>query len=209
METQLDATYLRPRPVHRAAAVGFGAIGIGIGVFLAAWGISFLWHPAQDHRIEALTAQLETLSRKVTDGFDAVPQKLSGLDTIIAKLESLSQNVEGLDRHVGALDLKTAPPVYGGSTGGGKTPDGDIIKTEVTVFSNVDHAPGSVITGWRYNDGASANSKPMQQFCYYTTPSLDGTSTRTDLAYDGNRIYFSGVPRAEDAVRKCHWWAGS
>jgi hypothetical protein len=43
MEHRLDATYLRPGLTERAAALGLGAVGIGTGIFLATWGISFLW----------------------------------------------------------------------------------------------------------------------------------------------------------------------
>jgi hypothetical protein len=42
MEQQLNATYLRPGVIERAAALGIAAAGIGTGVLLA-WGISFLW----------------------------------------------------------------------------------------------------------------------------------------------------------------------
>jgi hypothetical protein len=200
MEQRLDASFLRPGLIHRAAAVGFGAVGIGAGIFLAAWGLSFLWHPAQDHRIDALVSQLETLNQKATDGFQKITDRL---ETLTRKLATLRQNVEDLDRHVGTL--KVPPPVIVG----GKTPDGDIIKSEVHVFFNVDHQPGRVVTGWKYNDGASANSKPLSQFCYYEASNLDGTSTKTNLAFNGIRIYFSGVPQTEEAVRKCHWWTGS
>src|SRR6187200_2121693 len=44
MEQRLDARYLRPGPMERATAVGLGASGIGMGILLAAWGLSFLWH---------------------------------------------------------------------------------------------------------------------------------------------------------------------
>jgi hypothetical protein len=43
MEQQLNATYLSPEPIERAAAIGIGAVAIGIGILLSAWGISFLW----------------------------------------------------------------------------------------------------------------------------------------------------------------------
>ena len=43
MEQRLDATYLRPGLVERTTAIGIGAVCIGTGVLLAAWGISFLW----------------------------------------------------------------------------------------------------------------------------------------------------------------------
>ena len=43
MEQRLDPTYLRPGLVERTIAMGIGAVGIGTGILLAAWGISFLW----------------------------------------------------------------------------------------------------------------------------------------------------------------------
>ncbi|MGC1294564.1 MAG: hypothetical protein WA869_05945 [Alloacidobacterium sp.] len=43
MEQRLDARYLRPGLVERTTAIGIGAVCIGTGVLLAAWGISFLW----------------------------------------------------------------------------------------------------------------------------------------------------------------------
>ena len=206
MEQRIDATFLRPGLIHRAAALGLGAVGIGTAIFLASSGLSFLQHRAQDDRIDAVSSQLETLNDKATAGFDGLGQRLGErLETMTKKLETLSQNVEDLGRHVDTL--KAEPPlVYGNA---GKTPDGDIIKQQVTVFFEVDHEPGRVTTGWRYNDGASANSKPLSQYCYYLAPNVDGSRTIADLAIDGNAINFSGVPRAEEAVRKCHWWTGS
>ena len=44
MEQRLDVTYLRPGLVERSVAIGICAAGLGIGILLAAWGISFLWH---------------------------------------------------------------------------------------------------------------------------------------------------------------------
>jgi hypothetical protein len=43
MEQRLDPTYLRPGLFERTIAMGIGAVGVGTGIFLAAWGISFLW----------------------------------------------------------------------------------------------------------------------------------------------------------------------
>jgi hypothetical protein len=79
----------------------------------------------------------------------------------------------------------------------------------VTVFSDVDHEGGRVTTGWKYKDGASANGKPILQYCYYDVTNLDGTSTRIDMAHDGRRLNFFNVQRPEEALRKCHWWTGS
>jgi hypothetical protein len=40
MEQRLDATYLRAGLTERSTAVGICAAGLGMGIFLAAWGIS-------------------------------------------------------------------------------------------------------------------------------------------------------------------------
>src|SRR5262249_14221131 len=84
--------------------------------------------------------------------------------------------------------------------GDGKTPTGDIIKREVTVFSTVKR---EVVTGWRYKDGASAGA-PLHQYCYYSVSSSDGSSSaRIELGTDGGRFYNNEmrlVPRLEEAV---------
>src|SRR5262249_31150032 len=43
MEQRLDASYLHPGPIERAAAIGIIAVGTGTTVLLATWGISLLW----------------------------------------------------------------------------------------------------------------------------------------------------------------------
>jgi hypothetical protein len=43
MEQRLDATYLKHDLVDRAAATALIAAGLGVGVFLAAWGVSLVW----------------------------------------------------------------------------------------------------------------------------------------------------------------------
>jgi hypothetical protein len=43
MEQHLDATYLKHDLVDRAAATALVAARLGVGVFLAAWGVSMLW----------------------------------------------------------------------------------------------------------------------------------------------------------------------
>jgi hypothetical protein len=43
MEQRLDATYLRQGPIERAGAAVLVAAGLGVGIFLTAWGMSFLW----------------------------------------------------------------------------------------------------------------------------------------------------------------------
>jgi hypothetical protein len=88
-----------------------------------------------------------------------------------------------------------------------KTAGSNVISREVTVFSNVNHGPGLVVTGWSYRDGSGR--KPVRQYCYYTTPKPDGSSTKVDIASDGVRTPNIGaalVPDLEGALAKCQWW---
>jgi hypothetical protein len=50
---------------------------------------------------------------------------------------------------------------------------------------------------------------PIQQYCYYTTPSIDHSSKRVDIA--SNRVRSPNVdpglvPDLEGALAKCQWW---
>jgi hypothetical protein len=110
----------------------------------------------------------------------------------------------------GELTVKVKQPfpsVTNGVAANTKTAEGDVIRREVTVFSNVRHGSGSVVTGWSYRDGSGG--LPVQQYCYYTTPNVDHSSKRVDIA--SNRIRSpnidSGVvPDLEGALAKCQWW---
>ena len=82
-----------------------------------------------------------------------------------------------------------------------------VIRREVTVFTFVRHAAGSVVTGWSYPDGASG--KPTRQFCYFSSPNADRTKTLVDLAIDRKRlpsINEAVVPNVDDALSKCQWF---
>jgi hypothetical protein len=99
-----------------------------------------------------------------------------------------------------------APPAVGGG-GNSKTTTGEVIRREVTVFSTVEHGPGHVTTGWKYRDGTG--SVPLGQYCYYSAPNNDSSSTRIDIAVDGTRsqtISVSLVPELGGALAKCQWW---
>jgi hypothetical protein len=91
-------------------------------------------------------------------------------------------------------------------TADGKTASGDLIRREVTVFSEVGHGPGQVVTGWNYKDGSGG--VPVRQYCYYNAPNPDGSTTKVDIASDGVRlrsITASLVPNLEGALAKCQW----
>jgi hypothetical protein len=130
MEQQLDATYLRSGPFERAAAIGIGAVAIGTGILLAAWGISLLWRPTPPPEITV----------RITN-----PELTVKQDKPLRVEQSEPFKLEH-----GELTVKVEQPtatVGSGAGGNAKTPTGDVIRREVTVFSTVKHEPGTVVQG--------------------------------------------------------------
>jgi hypothetical protein len=187
MEQRLDATYLRSGPFERAAAVGFCAVAIGAGILLAAWGISFLW--------SYKPPEIRIANPEVTVKQDN-PFILAQPEPFKVERSELTVKIE--------QPSPTVPKELGGNA---KTTSGDVIRREVTVFSNVEHGPGTVVTGWNYRDGGGG--VPVAQYCYYSAPNVDRSSTRIDIASNRARVPHSStllVPDLEGALAKCQWW---
>jgi hypothetical protein len=194
MEQRLDATYLRPGPFERAAAVAFCAVAIGAGTLLAAWGISFLWRYTPPE-IRMANPEIRVVQ---SEPFRVRQDK----PFILAQPEPFK-----IDPGQVTVKVEQQPPATSGVGGNTKTANGEIIEREVTVFSNMRHGPGVVVTGWRYRDGSGGT--PVQQYCYYSTPNIGRSSTRVDIASDGVRsaeIDPRLVPDLEGALAKCQWW---
>jgi hypothetical protein len=99
-----------------------------------------------------------------------------------------------------------APPARPGE-------DPKIIQTEVTVFKSVEHEGGRVHTGWTFPNGASADSPPKLQFCYWSTQPMPDTTAVVDvwIAMNGKQLANipPNVPNLSGALDKCYWWDGS
>jgi hypothetical protein len=201
MEQRLDATYLRPGLTERAPALGLGAVGIGTGIFLATWGISFLWkYMPPEIRIanpEVIVTQQAPLKIEQDKPFKVEqdkPFKVEQDKPFVFVPPELAKTDRGATNGVGPE---------------GKTAAGDAIKREVTLFWSVTHGLGEIVTGWKYADGRGGN--PVHQYCYYSAPNADHSSRRVDIA--SNRIpspNINGglVPDLEGALAKCQWGRG-
>jgi hypothetical protein len=199
MEQRLDSTYLRPGLSERTIAMGIGAVGVGTGILLAAWGISFLWrytpseiavHIANPEIHVAQEAPLKVTQDKPFVVESPGPLKIDPPKVTISVEQPPQSVVNGV-----STDTKTAT--------------GDIITREVTVFSNVRHGLGAVVTGWIYRDGSGGT--PTKQYCYYSAPDLDHSIKRVDIASNGVRLLDIDtglVPDLEQAIEKCQWWRG-
>jgi hypothetical protein len=178
MEQRLDATYLRSGPFDWAAAIGIVALAIGIGILLAAWGISLLWR---------YTPPEITVKQ---DGPFTIqppaPLKIDPAELIIKKEQSPAGSTKGVD----------------GET---KTAAGDVLKREVTVFWSVTHGAGQVVTGWSYPGGRGG--VPVVEYCYYDVAQIDGSFNRINIARNRTPSSGAGlVPDLQAALAKCQWW---
>jgi hypothetical protein len=194
MEQHLEATYLRPGMVERGAAIGLVAVGIGTAILLASWGISFLWRYVPPET----TVRIANPELHVT-------QKAPFLVTqdkpfVLAQPEPFK--IDAAD-----VTIRVDQPPLQLPNSAEKTPAGDVIRREVTVFSNVKHGAGAIVTGWKYKDGRGGS--PVAQFCHYIVPNADYSSTRIDIASNRTRLPLVDaalVPDLEGALAKCQWW---
>ena len=178
MEQRLDATYLRSGPFERAAAVGIGAVAIGTGILLAAWGISFLWRYTPP--------EIVVRQEKPFEFAPLAPLKIDAGATI---------------------KVEAPPAVTNGVGGDPKTATGEVIRREVTVFSTVQHGPGHVTTGWKYRDGTGGVplSQYCYYAAHNIDSSSTRIDIAVDGARSPN-ISASLVPELEGALAKCQWW---
>jgi hypothetical protein len=200
MEQRLDPAYLRCGPIERAAATAFVSVGIGVGVLLAAWGISLVWRytpPEIAMRVanpELHVTQDAPFVVKQDKPFLLSPPKPFKIEPgeVAVKVEQSQQP------HIKSELAKDS-----------HTGTGDVIMRQVTVFSKVRHGPGIVVTGWNYKNGSGG--VPVSQFCYYTALNADQSSKRVDIANDRVRQTDPStglVPELEGALSKCQWWTG-
>jgi hypothetical protein len=196
MEQRLDATFLTRGPIERAAAAAFVCIGVGLAILFAAWGVSLLWrHTTPEIAVRVANPEL----RLAPTGPLVVTQDKP---FIIAEPGPLKIEPPEL---IIKTEQAQRPSVRSGDED--RTGAGEIIKREVTVFSSVRHGPGTVVTGWTYPDGKGGT--PVKQFCYYTVPDSNNTSTKVDIAIDRTRhteVNAYLVPDLEGALAKCQWW---
>jgi len=197
MEQRLDTTFLRPSLPERAAAIGLGAIGIGLAILLIAWGVSLLWRYTPPE-IAVRVANPELRLKQ-----DAPLKVAQDKPFVLAQPAPLKIDPGQLNV---TIDRPRAPFI-GNQETVAKTADGDVIKREVTVFSTVEHGQGQITTGWNYKDGAGG--VPLYQYCYYTASDGRGASMRVDIAVDGARRFSTAeslVPNLKEALTKCQWW---
>jgi len=217
METVFDPTYIRPGIVTKGAVVSLSAIAVGFGVLLVCFGLSFFFHFDKPvlTRLDATLVKLDAIAAK-PDRTDEVLARLDSIgDLVRSKIDENNLSNGHLRNQLGSIqaqihDLKNKESIYQAPQT--KSSDGKVINTEVTVFKSIDHEGGSVHTGWTYPNGASADSPPKHQYCYWASGHLGGTTAaaRIDLAVNGEQLpnISEKVQHLEEALNKCIWWDG-
>jgi hypothetical protein len=164
-----------------------------MGVLLTAWGISLLWR----HTPPKIAVRIANPEVHLSQ--DAPLVVTQDKPFVLAQPDPLKSDPA-------TLALPSLPPnSHLGPNA--STPKGEVIEREVTVFSSVKHDAGTVVTGWNYRNGSGG--VPFRQYCYYTAPNVDGSSTRIEIGSDGislSQINMSLVPGPEEALEKCQWW---
>lgn len=196
MEQRLNMKYLSPCLIERAGAIAIAALGLGIGILIAAWGISRIWHPSlQEISLRIANPEVHLAGNQQITVAQDKPFEITQPEA--RKSESSGLSVE--NRAAGLSRTEK------GST----TSTGEVIQHEVTLFSTVKHGSGHVASGWTYRDGSGG--VPFRQYCYYAAPNVDQSTTKVDLAQNGTRLQTlnaSLVPDPDAALGKCQWWHG-
>jgi hypothetical protein len=190
-EQRLVTTYLGPDLLERAQSWGLIFVTLGAGIFLACLGAwLFLKSDTKEIvKVEVPPAQIVKVEVP-TSAPAAQPAPPPP-----APQPDMSQYVKRSD-----LPAKTST--------------GEPIQREVTVFSKVEHPPGTVLTGWTFKDGA-AGSPPIHQYCYYMDGQPTNDNPKTGVVYiatNGTVLESadkSAVPDYPQALTKCQWFDGS
>jgi hypothetical protein len=181
-EQRLVATYLEPDLLERCQSWGLLSLALGAGIFLGCLGAWLFIKPntKETVRIEVPPVQVVKVEVPTPVVQPTAPAPTPDLSGYVRK-DQLPQ----------------------------KTQTGEAIKREVTAFSNINHPPGAVVTGWNFKDGTEG-ALPFDQYCYYRTNTTENQeSTTIYLAQNGVSLSStdqSRVPNYAQALSECQWF---
>jgi hypothetical protein len=184
-----DARLLNARAaLYRLAGVGLLCALVGVGIGAAFYGYSYANDP---------TFPTEKVANSVAAALSKVTLKTEGTVKLDpdAKLEVAGARPE-------------IPTPTAAQLGAGATPDSKAaVLTNFTVFKNVPHGSGQVVTGWNF--ASSEQKSPNHQYCYYSEQ-IDGTSKVTiDLGENGRALPQAKARTTVDpavAYTNCVWF---
>lgn len=118
---------------------------------------------------------------------------------VAAALQTVTLKTEGTVKLDPEARLGAAPAVPRPTEtqlGEGQRPASQAaVNTAFTVFKNVPHGAGQVVTGWNF--ASSDQKKPTHQYCYYSEQIDGGSKITVDLGENGRA---NPVARAQGAM---------
>lgn len=150
-----------------------------------------------------------------TYGRQPVIQAEQVAGAVAAALSGLTLKTEGMVKldpqsilAIAAPKPPEGPRPTEAQLGAGATPPSQAaVNTNFTVFKNVPHGSGQVVTGWNFT--SSDQKTPQHQYCYYSEQ-IDGTSKVTiDLGENGRPVAMAKGRASMDPVlayTNCVWF---
>lgn len=187
-----DARILNAKAAfYRLLGIGTlcGLLGAGIGAALYGWQLSRQPAAETERIAQAVAAALSGLTLKTEGTVKLDPASMAALSS--AKPAEAPRPTET------QLGVGTKPASQAA------------VNTAFTVFKNVPHASGNVVTGWNFS--SSEQKMPQHQYCYYSEQIDGGSKLTVDLGENGRLIATakarSGVDPAS-AFANCVWFKG-
>jgi hypothetical protein len=169
----------------RLAGWGLVCAMIGVGAGAALWGWTYSRGPA----VEA-----DQMARAVAAALGTVTLKTEGT----VKLDP--------EARIGAAAPTPRPSET--QLGEGQKPASEAaVNTAFTVFKNVPHGAGQVVTGWNYT--SSEQKTPTHQYCYYSEQLDGGSKITVDLGENGRANLAArgrGAMEPATAYANCVWF---
>ena len=160
-----DARILNARAAFwRLSGVALVCAGIGAGAGALAWAWAYARQPA---------IQADLVAEAVAAAMSRVTLKAEGT----VKLDPESRIAAAPPQ-----DVPRPTPAQLG-TGGAPVPGQPVVATAFTVFKNVPHGSGQVVTGWNF--ATSDQKSPQHQYCYYSEQIDGGSKVTVDLGDNG------------------------
>ena len=174
IDANLAASLIREAKsaAFKSRAIGIGA-AIGIpGLALSLGAAAMLW--ADNRQLRSGNVQGRACEHAAPEGRRDREGRWRGQDCRRRDREAADgATVKLADGSVvtvkGTVPAQAQPPIVLPPL---KPDENQAIKTSVTVFKNLPHGDGEVVSGWNF---ASGNAKsPSEQYCYYSQKTGDG-----------------------------------
>jgi hypothetical protein len=203
-----------------SGGVAIGMVMAGLGISFALYGFSHVHSvsAASEHLANSIKRALETAQFKTTVSGNVSLSPNAELklapNQVIALTQSsfLRLDPNSTVRVVGDVKLDIPQPSREQLQLDTKPKSNELPFTTYTIFRNVVHAGGQVVTGWKYD--LNDPTRPQGQFCYFRQQVEKGVTVKYTLAINGNPHAQSITASKlkidlDEALANCIWFSGN